>query len=179
MDVPEEDEKSQNSSSYSMTMPTPSFWFSIHHAGMMREDHVLVKDIFNDGAIQVLVCTATLAWGVNLPAHTVIIKGTQIYSLEKGRWVELCSQDVLQMFGCARRLQFNTYGKGIIIMNHSELQYYLSLLNQQLPIVSQFMSKLVDKLNAKIMLGTFMKLFSGWVILTITLFFNFFGLPYL
>lgn len=26
---------------------------------------------------QVLVSTATLAWGVNLPAHTVIIKGTQ------------------------------------------------------------------------------------------------------
>lgn len=41
---------------------------------------------------QVLVSTATLAWGVNLPAHTVIIKGTQIYNPVKGGWDELSSQ---------------------------------------------------------------------------------------
>lgn len=34
----------------------------------------LVEKYFAEGAIKVLVCTATLAWGVNLPAHAVIIK---------------------------------------------------------------------------------------------------------
>ncbi|KAK7461038.1 Pre-mRNA-splicing helicase BRR2 [Stygiomarasmius scandens] len=130
------------------------FGFAIHHAGMSREDRGLVEELFADGAVQVLVCTATLAWGVNLPAHTVIIKGTQIYNPEKGRWVELSSQDVLQMLGRAGRPQYDTYGEGIIITNHSELQYYLSLLNQQLPIESQFVSKLADNLNAEIVLGT-------------------------
>ena len=71
------------------------FGFAIHHAGMSREDNGLVKELFADGSIQVLVCTAALAWGVNLPEHTVIIKGTQIYNPEKGRWVELSSQDML------------------------------------------------------------------------------------
>ncbi|KAJ7219396.1 putative RNA helicase [Mycena pura] len=130
------------------------FGFGIHHAGMSREDRGLVEELFADGSLQVLVCTATLAWGVNLPAHTVIIKGTQIYNPEKGRWVELSSQDVLQMLGRAGRPQYDTYGEGIIITNHSELQYYLSLLNQQLPIESQFVSKLTDNLNAEIVLGT-------------------------
>ncbi|KAJ3514868.1 hypothetical protein NLJ89_g2119 [Agrocybe chaxingu] len=130
------------------------FGFGIHHAGMSREDRGLVEDLFAEGSIQVLVCTATLAWGVNLPAHTVIIKGTQIYNPEKGRWVELSSQDVLQMLGRAGRPQYDTYGEGLIITNHSELQYYLSLLNQQLPIESQFVSKLADNLNAEIVLGT-------------------------
>ena len=46
---------------------------------------------------QVLVSTATLAWGVNLLAHTVIIKGTQVYSPEKGRWTELGALDVMQV----------------------------------------------------------------------------------
>ncbi|KAH8119267.1 Sec63-domain-containing protein [Phellopilus nigrolimitatus] len=130
------------------------FGFAIHHAGMSREDRSLVEDLFDDGSVQVLVCTATLAWGVNLPAHTVIIKGTQIYNPEKGRWVELSSQDVLQMLGRAGRPQYDTFGEGIIITNHSELQYYLSLMNQQLPIESQFVAKLADNLNAEIVLGT-------------------------
>ncbi|KAF8955528.1 hypothetical protein BDZ97DRAFT_1764803 [Flammula alnicola] len=113
-----------------------------------------VEDLFADGSVQVLVCTVTLAWGVNLPAHMVIIKGTQIYNPKKGPWVELSSQDVLLMLGRAGRPQYYTFGEGIIVTNHSELQYYLSLLNQQLPIGSQFMSKLADNLNAEIILVT-------------------------
>ncbi|KAK8162999.1 Sec63 Brl domain-containing protein [Phyllosticta citrichinensis] len=129
------------------------YGFGIHHAGMSRADRTSVEDLFADGSLRVLVCTATLAWGVNLPAHTVIIKGTQIYSPEKGSWVELSPQDVLQMLGRAGRPQYDTYGEGIIITTQTELQYYLSLMNQQLPIESQFMSRLSDNLNAEIVLG--------------------------
>ncbi|KAK7725074.1 Pre-mRNA-splicing helicase BRR2 [Botryosphaeria dothidea] len=129
------------------------YGFGIHHAGMSRADRTSVEDLFADGSLRVLVCTATLAWGVNLPAHTVIIKGTQIYSPEKGSWVELSPQDVLQMLGRAGRPQYDTYGEGIIITTQSEMQYYLSLMNQQLPIESQFMSRLADNLNAEIVLG--------------------------
>lgn len=130
------------------------YGFAIHHAGMVRTDRQLVEDLFADGHVQVLVSTATLAWGVNLPAHTVIIKGTQIYNPEKGAWTELSPLDVMQMLGRAGRPQYDTYGEGIILTGHSELQYYLSLMNQQLPIESQFISKLADQLNAEIVLGT-------------------------
>lgn len=53
--------------------------FGIHHAGMLRSDRNLEERLFSDGFIKVLCCTATLAWGVNLPAHTVVIKGTQVW----------------------------------------------------------------------------------------------------
>jgi pre-mRNA-splicing helicase BRR2 len=129
------------------------YGFGIHHAGMSRVDRTLVEDLFADRHIQVLVSTATLAWGVNLPAHTVIIKGTQVYNPEKGRWVELGALDVLQMLGRAGRPQYDTKGEGILITNHSELRYYLSLLNQQLPIESQLVAKLPDLLNAEIVNG--------------------------
>lgn len=54
------------------------YGIGIHHAGMRRSDRTTVEDLFREGYIQVLVSTATLAWGVNLPAHCVIIKGTQV-----------------------------------------------------------------------------------------------------
>lgn len=41
---------------------------------MLRSDRNEVERAFLSGVIRVLVCTATLAWGVNLPAHAVIIK---------------------------------------------------------------------------------------------------------
>lgn len=129
------------------------YGFGIHHAGMSLADRTSVQDLFADGSLQVLVCTATLAWGVNLPAHTVIIKGTQVYSPEKGSWVELSPQDVLQMLGRAGRPQYDSFGEGIIITSQGEMQYYLSLMNQQLPIESQLMSRLADNLNAEIVLG--------------------------
>ena len=56
----------------------------IHHAGMLRADRTLTEQLFESGVIKLLVCTATLAWGVNLPAHTVIIKGTELYDPERG-----------------------------------------------------------------------------------------------
>ncbi|KAL2892261.1 DExH-box ATP-dependent RNA helicase DExH12 [Bienertia sinuspersici] len=130
------------------------YGFAVHHAGMARADRQLVEELFADGHVQVLVSTTTLAWGVNLPAHTVIIKGTQIYNPEKGAWTELSPLDVMQMLGRAGRPQYDTYGEGIIITGHTELQFYLSLMNQQLPIESQFISRLADQLNAEIVLGT-------------------------
>ncbi|TMW65358.1 hypothetical protein Poli38472_008000 [Pythium oligandrum] len=130
------------------------YGFGVHHAGMKREHRTLVENIFADGHLKVLVSTATLAWGVNLPAHTVIIKGTQIYNAERGDWCELSPLDILQMLGRAGRVQYDTQGEGIIITQHSQLTYYLSLMNQQLPVESQLMSRLADNLNAEIVLGT-------------------------
>ncbi|XP_029451214.1 activating signal cointegrator 1 complex subunit 3 isoform X1 [Rhinatrema bivittatum] len=128
--------------------------FSIHHAGMLRQDRSLVENLFSQGHIKVLVCTATLAWGVNLPAHAVIIKGTQIYDAKRGSFVDLGILDVMQIFGRAGRPQFDKFGEGTIITTHDKLSHYLTLLTQQNPIESQFLESMADNLNAEVALGT-------------------------
>ncbi|KAI6657394.1 hypothetical protein LOD99_142 [Oopsacas minuta] len=121
---------------------------------MPRRDRTLVEDLFTRKLAQVLVCTATLAWGVNLPARAVIIKGTQIYDAEKSAFVDIGILDVLQIFGRAGRPQYDNIGEGMIITTHDKLSHYLSLLTRQKPIESQFIDKLADNLNAELVLGT-------------------------
>ncbi|XP_040076297.2 activating signal cointegrator 1 complex subunit 3 [Ixodes scapularis] len=130
------------------------YGFSIHHAGMLRCDRNLVEKLFSEGMINVLVCTSTLAWGVNLPAHAVIIKGTDIYDSKHGSFVDLDILDVMQIFGRAGRPQFDKEGHGTIITTHAKLNKYLSLLTCQFPIESNFHQNLMDNLNAEISLGT-------------------------
>lgn len=128
--------------------------FGAHHAGLSRSDRNLVERLFSEGLIKVLCCTATLAWGVNLPAAAVIIKGTQLYNPQEGKFVDLGILDVMQIFGRAGRPQFQDTGVGIICTTHDKLHHYLSAVTAQQPIESRFSSRLVDNLNAEISLGT-------------------------
>ena len=71
-----------------------------------------------EGHIKVLVSTATLAWGVNLPAYCVIIKGTKVYDSSSGEYKDIGIFDVQQIFGRAGRPQFDTEGEAIILTLH-------------------------------------------------------------
>jgi len=133
----------------------------IHHAGMLRPDRTLTERMFSKQAISILCCTATLAWGVNLPAHTVIIKGTQVYVAEKGGLVELNMQDVFQCFGRAGRPQYDNSGEAILITEYAQLNRYLSMLNHALPLESHLDKHLPDALNAEIVSGTVTNLEEG------------------
>lgn len=125
-----------------------------HNAGMLRADRTLTEKLFAAGLIKVLVCTATLAWGVNLPAHMVVIKGTQLYDPQRGGFRNLGVLDVQQIFGRAGRPGFDTSGEGVIVTEHKNLAHYIAMLTHSTPIESQFISNLADNLNAEVTLGT-------------------------
>lgn len=101
---------------------------AIHHAGMRRSDRNLVEEMFSAGVVRVLCCTATLAWGVNLPAHGVIIKGTELYDAARGGWVDVDILDVIQIFGRAGRPQFDTSGEGCLIGMRESVDKFARLM---------------------------------------------------
>ncbi|KAI5648293.1 hypothetical protein M9H77_34298 [Catharanthus roseus] len=137
----------------------------IHHAGMLRADRGLTERLFSEGILKVLVCTATLAWGVNLPAHTVVIKGTQIYDAKAGGWRDLGMLDVMQIFGRAGRPQFDRSGEAgrfprLLHLTGSHVAKSEALFGFTFFTVgptfspTKFINSLKDNLNAEVALGT-------------------------
>lgn len=120
----------------------------------MESDRALVEDLFLHNHIQVLVSTATLAWGVNLPAHLVIIKGTEFYDAKTCRYEDYPITDVLQMMGRAGRPQFDTQGKAVIFVHEPKKNFIKKFLYEPFPVESSLPQQLHDHFNAEIVAGT-------------------------
>lgn len=146
--------------------------FGIHHAGMLRKDRNLSERLFESGVTRVLCCTSTLAWGVNLPAYAVLIKGTDIYDASLGRFSDLSILDVLQIFGRAGRPQYEKVGVGYIITSHDKLSHYIDAITSQHPIESKFKTGMIDALNAEAALGSVNSIADGVTWLSYTYLFT-------
>ncbi|XP_027746492.1 probable ATP-dependent DNA helicase HFM1 isoform X4 [Empidonax traillii] len=123
-----------------------------HHAGMEISDRKIIEGAFTAGDLPVLFTTSTLAMGVNLPAHLVVIKSTMHYV--GGVFQEYSETDILQMIGRAGRPQFDTTATAVIMTRWSTKGRYIQMLNGADIIESSLHRHLVEHLNAEIVLHT-------------------------
>ncbi|XP_028448259.1 probable ATP-dependent DNA helicase HFM1 isoform X4 [Perca flavescens] len=123
-----------------------------HHAGVDLSDRKLIEEAFTMGDLPVLFTTRTLAMGVNLPAHLVVIKSTMQYV--SGSCEEYSEADLLQMIGRAGRPQFDTSATAVIMTKFQTKDKYMNLMNGVEIIESSLHSHLVEHLNAEIVLQT-------------------------
>lgn len=96
-----------------------------HHAGLSINDRLAIENAFRKSQLAVLLCTSTLAMGINLPAHLVIIKSTQSY--QQVSCEELPESTILQMIGRAGRPQFDTSGIAVV-MTQKEKQVFITYI---------------------------------------------------
>ncbi|XP_063795986.1 probable ATP-dependent DNA helicase HFM1 isoform X3 [Pseudophryne corroboree] len=123
-----------------------------HHAGVDVSDRKIVEGAFTVGDLPVLFTTSTLAMGVNLPAHLVVIKSTMHYAA--GMFQEYSETDILQMIGRAGRPQFDTTATAVIMTRISTREKYVHMLGGADTIESSLHRHLVEHLNAEIALHT-------------------------
>eukprot|EP01022_Parablepharisma_sp_SALTPOND_P025495 TRINITY_DN595_c1_g1_i1.p1 TRINITY_DN595_c1_g1~~TRINITY_DN595_c1_g1_i1.p1 ORF type:complete len:906 (+),score=62.24 TRINITY_DN595_c1_g1_i1:384-3101(+) len=92
-----------------------------HHAGMKMEERRLIEKYFRKSAIKALICTSTLATGVNLPAKTVLVFGLEIGN------ARITNAMYRQMCGRAGRMQKDLKGECMILCRESQLDKALKL----------------------------------------------------
>jgi activating signal cointegrator complex subunit 3 len=147
---------------------TITFGVGIHHAGLSSNDRDTVERLFLGGQIRVLVATATLAWGVNLPAHFVIVKGTEYFDGKTSRYVDYPLTDVLQMIGRAGRPGFDTEGVAVVMVQEDKKNYYKKFLYTPSPVESCLNGRICENLNAEVSIGTINSIVDGVGYLTWT-----------
>ena len=92
---------------------------AFHHAGLVSFHRKLIENLFRMGQIKVLVATPTLAFGVNLPARTVIINDYRRWTPGYGNY-PIPVLDYKQMAGRAGRPKYDKVGEAILVSKTSE-----------------------------------------------------------
>nr|XP_022917190.1 probable ATP-dependent DNA helicase HFM1 [Onthophagus taurus] len=123
-----------------------------HHAGMLPEHRRLIENLFRDSYLPVLITTSTLAMGVNLPAHLVVVKSTKYYTNSEYKSYE--ESMIYQMIGRAGRPQFDNSGTAVIMTTNIEKNKYENMISGEEPIESYLRKNLVEFINAEVVLQT-------------------------
>jgi len=97
---------------------------AFHHAGLAGAHRKLIEDAFKEGKIKVLTATPTLAFGVNLPARTVIIQDYRRFEPGYGNY-PISVLEYKQMAGRAGRPKYDKVGESILIAKTSDEADYL------------------------------------------------------
>jgi hypothetical protein len=80
----------------------------VHHAGMLPKYRRVVEELFIKKLLAVVICTETLAAGINLPARSVLLSRLVKGPFGKEKLID--SSTAHQIFGRAGRPQFDTRG---------------------------------------------------------------------
>jgi ATP-dependent DNA helicase HFM1/MER3 len=132
---------------------------AFHHAGLDAGDRLNVEKAFLEGDVNVICCTSTLAVGVNLPCHFVIIKHTVTWTSTGAQ--EYSDLEIMQMIGRAGRPQFDNSAVAVIMTRQAKVRRYETMVTGQEVLESKLHHGLIEHLNAEIGLGTIRDLASA------------------
>jgi ATP-dependent DNA helicase HFM1/MER3 len=125
---------------------------AFHHAGLIPDDRQAIEQAFLKGELSVICCTSTLAVGVNLPCHTVVLKGTVTYQNDSIH--ELSDLEVMQMLGRAGRPQFDDSANALILTSSDQKERYDRMVSGEEILESTLHLNLIEHLNSEVGLRT-------------------------
>ncbi|MFH0970487.1 MAG: LAGLIDADG family homing endonuclease, partial [Candidatus Diapherotrites archaeon] len=145
---------------------------AFHHAGLVQKQREVVEDNFRSGLIKVIASTPTLAAGINLPAHRVIITSLSRYDfggmvrIPIREYKQMClpynSKIVTKEFGEVEIGKIVSKKTNCNVLSWNEGKSKLEFK----PITQFFQNKTNELIEFKTAQGTFLKLTEEHPVLT-------------
>lgn len=128
------------------------------HEGLTPSDRRIIEQLFDSGAIQIVVITKNLCWSLSVFSYLVIIMDTQYYDGKTHSLVNFYRQpsfsssalylyffdifsyedypitDVLQMIGRANRPQEDNDSQCVLMCQTSKKDFFKKFLHESLPV---------------------------------------------
>lgn len=101
-----------------------------HHGRLPQEVRREMEEGIQNGTISILLCTNTLAEGVNLPIRTLVVHTVRRYEGENSGWKFLPNRSIKNIIGRAGRAGKETRGR-VIFVNDSERSQLETVLRNE------------------------------------------------
>jgi superfamily II DNA/RNA helicase len=101
-----------------------------HHGDLPQYVREVIEDSIRYNQIRLIICTSTLAEGVNLPIKTIVIHSVRRYIPELEQHVELLPREIRNVVGRAGRAGQETKGL-VIVINPTDFSIMENVLNNQ------------------------------------------------
>lgn len=88
----------------------------LHHGDIPQESREVLEGLIRDGDVRLVICTSTLAEGVNLPIRTLVLYSVQRRGI--AGMTDMLARDIKNLVGRAGRAGANT--KGLVICANPE-----------------------------------------------------------
>lgn len=102
----------------------------LHHGDIPQETREVLEGLIRNQNIKLVICTSTLAEGVNLPIRTLVLYSVQRRGMD-GRLQNMLARDIKNLVGRAGRAGANT--KGLVVCANPEQWQYVQPVAMQGP----------------------------------------------
>lgn len=123
------------------------YGFSIHHGDIPQAIREIIEDAIRSKVISLVICTSTLAEGVNLPIKTMILSSIKRFDFKSGRYIPILNRNIKNVIGRAGRAGKEKEGL-IISVNPNEHRYIKEVVREDnIEPVYGYLHKIINEIT--------------------------------
>lgn len=97
--------------------------FAYHHGSLPQDIREVIEQAYSKRVLPMLICTNTLAEGVNLPVQTLVVYNLTRYDFQKNRQETIDITDIKNIVGRAGRAGHQRFGVVVFVGDNTKVPY--------------------------------------------------------